>query len=93
MPLALQNQHNLEEQLVELDHLRTLNIEVNRERAVTKDVQADVEMLRNQLGRANESIDMLTKVRGEQAEHISSLEKVRGEQTVHISQLEKVREK
>ena len=41
---------------MELDHLRSLNIEVNRERAVTQDVQSDVEMLRKQLGRANDTI-------------------------------------
>ena len=41
---------------MELDHLRTLNIEVNRERAVTQDVQRDNEMLRKQLARANDSI-------------------------------------
>ena len=53
---CLQDQHDLEEKLVELDHLRTLNIEVNRERAVTQDVQRDNEMLRKQLARANDSI-------------------------------------
>ena len=36
--------------------MRTLNIEVNRERAVTQDVQSDNEMLRKQLARANDSI-------------------------------------
>ena len=41
---------------MELDHLRTLNIEVDRERAVTQDVQRDNEMLRKQLARANDSI-------------------------------------
>ena len=41
---------------MELDHLRTLNIEVDRERAVTQDVQSDNEMLRKQLARANDSI-------------------------------------
>ena len=56
LPPALQDQRNLEEQLVELDHLRTLNIEVGRERGVTESVQSDVGMLRNQLGRANDSI-------------------------------------
>ena len=35
LPLPLQDQRNLEEQLIELDHLRTLNIEVDRERSVT----------------------------------------------------------
>ena len=73
---------------MELDHLRTLNIEVNRERMVTQDVQSDVEMLRKQLGRANDTIKQLTQVREEQAVHISSLEKVREEQNVHISHLE-----
>ena len=56
LPACLEDQRNLEEQLVELEHLRTLNIEVNRERAVTEDVQRDNEMLRKQLARANESI-------------------------------------
>ena len=46
LPSCLEDQRNLEEQLVELEHLRTLNIEVNRERAVTEDVQRDNEMLR-----------------------------------------------
>ena len=55
----------MEEKLVELDHLRTLNIEVDRERGVTQSVQSDVEMLRNQLARANGSIEKLTKVREE----------------------------
>ena len=73
---------------MELDHLRTLNIEVNRERAITQDVQSDVDMLRKQLGRANDTIQQLTQVREDQAEHISSLEKVRGEQNDHILQLE-----
>ena len=36
--------------------MRTLNIEVDRERAVTQDVQRDNEMLRKQLARANDSI-------------------------------------
>ena len=47
LPPALQDQRNLEEKLVELDHLRTLNIECDRERGVTQSVQSDVEMLRN----------------------------------------------
>ena len=51
LPPALQDQRDLEEQLVELDHLRTLNIEVDRERGVTQKVQGDVEMLRKQLAR------------------------------------------
>ena len=88
MPQCLQDQHNLEEQLVELDHLRSLNLEVNRERAVTQDVQGDVEMLRKQLGRANDTIQQLTQVRESQAEQISGLEKVRGEQSVALTQLE-----
>ena len=73
---------------MELDHLRTLNIEVDRERGVTQSVQSDNEMLRKQLARANESIDKLTQVREEQADHISALEKVRGDQSDHISKLE-----
>ena len=47
LPPALQDQRDLEEKLVELDHLRTLNLEVDRERGVTQSVQNDVEMLRN----------------------------------------------
>ena len=88
LPPALQDQRDLEEQLVELDHLRTLNIEVDRERGVTQSVQGDVEMLRGQLARANGSIEKLTKVREEQADHISALEKVRGDQSDHIAKLE-----
>ena len=44
----------MEEKLVELDHLRTLNIEVDRERSVTQKVQSDVELLRKQLARADQ---------------------------------------
>ena len=46
MPPPLQDMRDVEEKLVELDHLRTLNIEVDRERGVTQKVQADVELLR-----------------------------------------------
>ena len=81
----------MEDKLVELDHLRTLNIEVERERGVTQSVQSDVEMLRNQLARANASNEKLTKVREEQADHISALEKVRADQSDHITKLEQVR--
>ena len=63
MPPALQDMHNIEEQLVELDHLRTLNIEVDRERGVTLKVQSDVEMLRKQLARADEHNKSQEKVR------------------------------
>ena len=73
---------------MELDHLRTLNIEVDRERGVSQSVQNDVEMLRKQLGRANDTIQQLTQVRESQAEQISGLEKVRGEQSVALTQLE-----
>ena len=45
---------DVEERLVELEHLRTLSIEVERERGVTQRVQSDVEMLRKQLARADE---------------------------------------
>ena len=68
LPPALQDQRNLEEQLVELDHLRTLNIEVDRERSVTQKVQGDVEMLRKQLARADQHNKSQEKVRAEQAE-------------------------
>ena len=54
MPPPLQDMRDVEERLVELEHLRTLNIEVGRERGVTQRVQSDVEMLRNQLARADE---------------------------------------
>ena len=47
MPPPLQDMRDVEERLVELEHLRTLNIEVGRERGVTQRVQSDVEMLRN----------------------------------------------
>ena len=35
MPPPLQDMRDVEERLVELEHLRTLNIEVGRERGVT----------------------------------------------------------
>ena len=35
LPVPLQDQRDMEEKLVELDHLRTLNIEVDKERAIT----------------------------------------------------------
>ena len=54
MPVPLQDQREMEEKLVELDHLRTLNIEVDRERSVTQKVQSDVELLRKQLARADQ---------------------------------------
>ena len=53
---------------MELDHLRTLNIEVDRERSVTQKVQGDVEMLRKQLARADQHNKSQEKVRAEQAE-------------------------
>ena len=65
LPPVLQDQRNMEEKFVELDHLRTLNIEVERERGVTVSVQSDVEMLRKQLARSNDSIEKLTQVREE----------------------------
>ena len=81
----------LQDELVELEHLRGLNIECMRERGVTQSVQTDVAMCREQLARANERISGLEKVRTEQASTITQLEKVRGEQTTHISKLEQVR--
>ena len=47
------------EQGVELDHLRTVEVEVKRERGVTMSVQADNATLREQLARANERINTL----------------------------------
>ena len=78
--------------MVELDHLRTLNIEVDRERGVTQKVQGDVEMLRKQLARADEHNKSQERVRAEQAETIARLEKVRAEQSDHITKLEQVRD-
>ena len=92
IPGPLQDQRNLEEKLVELDHLRTLNIEVDRERGVTQKVQSDVEMLRKQLARANEQNKGNEQVRKEQAETITMLEKTRTEQAEHITKLEQVRD-
>ena len=54
---------NMQDQLIELERLRTLNIEVMRERGVTKSVQSDNNMMREQLDRANERIKGLEKVR------------------------------
>jgi len=62
---------------VENEHLRTVDVEVKRERTVTQSVQEDNAMLRTQLGTANERIRGLEKVRKEQAENITQLEKVR----------------
>ena len=83
--MPLQDQRNMEEKLVELDHLRTLNIEVDKERAVTKNVQSDVDMLRKQLIRADDHNKGNEKVRTEQAETIVMLEKVRSDQAKHIT--------
>jgi len=46
----------LTEQLVSLDHLKTVETEVKRERGVTESCQSDNAMLREQLARANERI-------------------------------------
>ena len=54
---------NMQDQLIELERLRTLNIEVMRERGVTSSVQSDNNMMREQLDRANERIKGLEKVR------------------------------
>ena len=62
---------------VENEHLRTVDVEVKRERTVTQSVQEDNAMLRQQLDTANERIRGLEKVRKEQAENITQLEKVR----------------
>ena len=45
------------------EHLRTVDMEVKRERTVTQSVQEDNAMLREQLGTANERIRGLEKVR------------------------------
>ena len=76
----MQDQRELEEKLVELDHLRTLNIEMDRERSVTQKVQSDVDMLRKQLARADEQNKGNEKVRKEQAETIAMLETKREDQ-------------
>ena len=78
-PISAERELGLQAHLVELEHLRTLNVEVTRERGVTSSVQDDVGMLRGQLGRANERIVGLEKVRNEQDANITQLEKVRGE--------------
>ena len=77
--------------LVELEHLRSLNLECMRERGVTQSCQGDVKMLREQLERANDRIVNLEKVRKEQATNLVTLEKVRSEQQTHIKKLEEVR--
>lgn len=64
----------MQQNLVELDHLKTIEVEVKRERGVTESVQTDNAMLREQLERANERIRGLEKVRIEQAENITTLE-------------------
>ena len=43
----------VQDQLIELERLRALNLECMRERGVTQSVQADVVMVREQLSRAN----------------------------------------
>lgn len=78
----------LTEQLVSLDHLKTVETEVKRERGVTESCQSDNAMLREQLARANQRITGLEQVRQEQANDISQLEKVRVEQAKEITQLE-----
>ena len=84
-------QQGLKPDLVELEHLRTVETEVKREREVNQSLQADVAMLSAQLARAEEANRGLEKVRLEQAQNISMLERVRGEQALHISKLEEVR--
>ena len=81
----------LKPDLVELEHLRTIETEVKREREVNESLQADVAMLQAQLQRAEESNRGLERVRAEQASNISMLERVRGEQSLHITNLEQVR--
>ena len=69
----------MQQNLVELDHLKTIEVEVKRERGVTESVQEDNGMLREQLERANDRIRELEKVRIVQAENITTLESVRDE--------------
>ena len=69
----------LKPDLVELEHLRTVETEVKREREVNQSLQADVAMLQAQVKRSDEHIKGLEKVRSEQADNISMLERVRGD--------------
>ena len=77
---------------VNTSHLQAMQTELNRERGVTESCQDDVDMLKKQLGRADERIAGLEKVRAEQAQNLSELEKVRSEQATHIKSLEQVRD-
>ena len=56
---------DVEEKLVELDHLRTLNIEVEKERKMMTEMQSDFAMLRKQLARSDEKYTDQEKVRNE----------------------------
>ena len=66
-------------ELVELEHLRTVETEVKREREVNQSLQQDIAMLQDQVRRADEHIKGLENVRQEQADTILMLEKVRGD--------------
>ena len=79
------------DQGVNISHLQAMQTELNRERGVTESCQEDLDMLKKQLGRADERIVGLEKVRAEQAQNLSELEKVRAEQAQNLSDLEKVR--
>ena len=53
------------QQTVDLDHLRTVETEVKRERTVTQSLQKDNAMLREQIERLKERCQGLEKVRVE----------------------------
>ena len=74
-----------------MEHLRTVETEVKREREVNKSLQADIEMLKDQVKRGDEQIVGLENLRQEQTENITKLERARGEQNVHIEKLEQMR--
>ena len=52
-------QQGLKPDLVELEHLRTVETEVKREREVNQSLQADIAMLQEQAKRADEHISGL----------------------------------
>ena len=69
----------LKPDLVELEHLRTVETEVKREREVNQSLQQDIAMLQDQARRADQHIQGLEQVRQEQADNILMLEKVRSD--------------
>ena len=72
-------QQGLKPDLVELEHLRTVETEVKREREVNQSLQRNVAMLQEQVKRADQHIRGLEEVRSQQADTIAMLEKVRGD--------------